>query len=279
MIDPFSTLTDSGDNQSTPRAAFAEALRRRIERALGIESTVATTRPGVADDAGHLFYATLPAADADRAADFYRELFDWDLREGAGGYHIEGVYPPMGLAASESPTPQIWIEVSDIELAVERVRELGGHAEEAVQYESGWNAACRDDQGVEFNIIVPVAHYRQGQARSTEVGELFYWSLPAPDAARSKAFYRDLFGWEFGDPGDAGGLHVANKLPDGGLGGGRAGTAADLFFRVADLDAAMAKVRSLGGRAEPAGQGPEGRHARCADDQGTPFGLSEPAAE
>ena len=277
MTDPFTSLADGDTPPATPRASFAENLRRQLEAELGVgPTTSAPGRPGVAADAGYLFYFTLPAADPDRAARFYRELFGWVLEGGAEGYHVDGVYPPMGLASNDEASPQIWIEVSDIHRAVARVRELGGEAEEPVEYDSGSSSACRDDQGVEFNIIVPAAHYRQGQARSTAPGELFYWSLPAPDAERSKAFFQELFGWEYSEPGEAGGLHIENKLPDGGLGGGRDGTTADLFFRVADLDEAMAEVRRLGGSAEPAGEGPEGRHAMCVDDQGTPFGLSEP---
>jgi predicted enzyme related to lactoylglutathione lyase len=278
MTDAFDTLADHTSPQVTPRAAFAAELRHRLEAALEAPMRASDGSVAVEEDAGYLFYFTLPAADPDRAARFYRSLFDWQLQGGSEGFHVDGVYPPMGLASNDSTTPEIWIEVSNIAQAVERVRELGGQADEPVHYDSGWNAECRDDQGVAFNIIVPAAHYRHGQARSTEPGELFYWSLPAPDAERSKAFYRDLFGWEYGDPGEAGGLHIDNKLPDGGLGGGRAGSHADLFFRVYDLDAAMAKVEALGGSAEPAGEGPEGRHAVCTDDQGTPFGLSEPAA-
>ncbi len=275
MTDPFELLGQPGP-AVTPRAAFVEELRGRIERELQPDDG-SSRHDAESDEIGYLFYFTLPAPDADRAARFYRELFDWDLHQGDQGFHVNGVYPPMGLSTNDSDAPAVWIEVADIEAAVARVRELGGEAEEPVHYDSGWNAACRDDQGVVFNMIVPTPDYRQGQARSTEAGELFYWTLPAPDAERSKAFYRQLFGWQYGEAGDAGGMHVENKQPDGGLGGGREGTNPDLFFRVTDLEAAMARVTELGGTAEAVGDGPEGRHAMCVDDQGTTFGLSQPA--
>jgi predicted enzyme related to lactoylglutathione lyase len=70
---------------------------------------------------------------------------------------------------------------------------------------------------------------------------------------------------------------VANVQPDGGIGAGRPGHAPDLFFRVADLDVAMARVIELGGTAQFLGAGDEGRHAMCTDDQDVVFGLSEPA--
>ena len=273
MTDPFELLGQQTP-AITPRAAFAEQLRRRIENELQLSAD-----PAVPDDdeTGYLFYFTLPAPDADQAARFYRGLFDWDLDRGDGGFHVNGVYPPMGLSTSDSAAPEVWIEVADVEATVARVRQLGGTADDPVQYDSGLNASCRDDQGVMFNVIVPDPSYRQGQARSTQDGELFYWTLPAPDAERSKTFYNKLFGWRFGEAGSAGGMNVENKLPDGGLGGGREGTHPDLFFRVSDLESAMARVAELGGTATEAGEGPEGRHAMCSDDQGTTFGLSQPA--
>lgn len=239
------------------------------------EQTPRTATAGV--NAGSLFYFTIPSPDADRGAEFYRELFGWSMDGGDHGYHVRDVYPPMGLATNPERTPAVWIEVEDIDAAVARVRELGGTAADPVHYDSGWTSECTDDQGVVFNMTVPRKDYRSEARRSTDAGELFYWTLPALDAARSKQFYSGLFGWEFGTPGNQGGMHVENMVPDGGLGGGREGTHPDLFFRVADLEAAMAKVRELGGTAESAGEGDEGSHAMCTDDQGVAFGISQPA--
>ncbi|MFV0137334.1 hypothetical protein ACLGIH_29775 [Streptomyces sp. HMX87] len=58
-----------------------------------------------------------------------------------------------------------------------------------------------------------------------------------------------------------------------------------LFFRVDDLDAAVAKVRELGGSVEGIGEEDgqdagavtrSGRFTLCRDDQGSRFGLHEP---
>lgn len=294
--DPLSALAGR-DDPATPRAAFAERLRRQLEAELEDLMTDAsmetpTTAPtddetprsvaGLTLDAelvnpGSLFYFTMPGPDVERSGRFYGELFGWDLQQGDSGYHVANVYPPMGLASNHSTDVEVWIEVTDIEAAVATVRELGGTAEEPVRYDSGWSAVCVDPQGVRFNITVPRHDYRQPARTSTEAGELFYWTLPAPDADASRAFFGRLFGWEFGEPGTEGGMHVSNRLPDGGLGGGREGSDPELFFRVDDLDAAMAKVVELGGTAAFAGEGDEGRHAMCTDDQGVPFGLSQPA--
>ncbi|MGI3201586.1 hypothetical protein ACRJ4W_30590 [Streptomyces sp. GLT-R25] len=66
--------------------------------------------------------------------------------------------------------------------------------------------------------------------------------------------------------------------------GGDAGASPYLFFRVDDLDAAVARVRELGGTVEDLGEGGDseesatrfGRFKLCRDDQGSAFGLHEP---
>lgn len=238
----------------------------------------ATSTDSTPINSGCLFYFTVPAADPDRAAAFFGELFGWQLSEGNHGYHVSNVYPPMGIATNDNPTPQVWIEVENIESAVAKVRELGGTAEDPSHNDSGWVSQCTDPQGVVFNLSVPTESYRQPARSSSEPGELFYWTLPAPDAAASKRFFGTLFGWEFDTPGSAGGMHIENIKPDGGLGGGREGTHPEVFFRVTNLEVAAAKVRALGGTAELVGGGEEGEHAMCTDDQGVTFGISQPAA-
>jgi predicted enzyme related to lactoylglutathione lyase len=282
MSDPRQTdpveavLSDLFDDDSatTPRAAFAEQLRARLEAELGEPADAGT--PNSSINFGSLFYATIPAVDLERSARFYSTLFGWELHRGAAGYHINNVYPPMGLQGGGSTEPEVWFEVDDIHRAVARVRALGGTASEPANYDSGWSASCVDPQGVKFHLQVPVLEYRQQARRSTDRGELFYWTLPAPEASVATTFYRELLGWEFDDPGSGGGMHVENRMPDGGIGGGREGTHPDLFFRVDDLEAAMATVVELGGTAEFVGEGDEGRHAMCVDDQGIEFGISQP---
>jgi predicted enzyme related to lactoylglutathione lyase len=74
-----------------------------------------------------------------------------------------------------------------------------------------------------------------------------------------------------GTPGLAGGMH-----------GGDAGAVPYLFFRVDDMDAALDRVRDLGGSVDEPGLGDEtsageyGRFKLCKDDQGSAFGLHEP---
>ncbi len=113
-------------------------------------------------------------------------------------------------------------------------------------------------------------------------GELSFFELGVGDVERGRAFYERLFGWSFG-PGPTGpGYTIGTPNVPGGMHGSDPEAAPYLFFRVTDLGDALARVRELGGTAEPMDAGGEestkrfGRFALCRDDQGSRFGLHEP---
>jgi predicted enzyme related to lactoylglutathione lyase len=114
-------------------------------------------------------------------------------------------------------------------------------------------------------------------------GEVSFFSIGVGDAVRGAAFYGALFGWGFEEA--AGGLEIRGGGVAGGIHGGDRGASPYLFFRVDDLDAALARVEALGGSRDPAAEehgGDDqaarfGRFALCRDDQGSAFGLHEPA--
>jgi uncharacterized protein len=112
-------------------------------------------------------------------------------------------------------------------------------------------------------------------------GELSFFELGVRDAERAREFYGSLFGWEFVDEGDGATIETPN-IP-GGLHGGDEGASPYLFFRVGDLDAALARVRELGGEVgdyvgsdDPELAARFGRFVLCKDDQGSSFGLHQP---
>ena len=105
--------------------------------------------------AGDLVYFVIPTADAERAKEFYGDLFGWEFTPGnvPGGFNIEGPEPPGGLfGAGEGRSPSVYFSVDDIEAGVAKVRELGGEASDPEEIPSGHMSHCRDDQGNEFNI-------------------------------------------------------------------------------------------------------------------------------
>ena len=110
---------------------------------------------------GALRYFTVPVADVKRGRAFYGGLFGWQFAPDAtDAYaHITNTTPPGGLHGSSASSPQVWFTVDDIAAAVAKVRALGGHADQPQESPSGWNAACRDDQGTHFNLWQPAPGY------------------------------------------------------------------------------------------------------------------------
>ena len=113
-------------------------------------------------------------------------------------------------------------------------------------------------------------------------GEPTFFELGVGDTARARAFYGELFGWQFEPVGTSGGSSISTPGLPGGLHGGDAGAAPYVFFAVDDLEEALARVRELGGEADeldpdadPEMQRRFGRFALCRDDQGSSFGLHQ----
>ena len=102
-----------------------------------------------------------------------------------------------------------------------------------------------------------------------------YLELGAPDEGRARTFFADLFGWTF-TPMENGGWFDSGAIKTG-LHGGDDRPAIVVYFAVPDIEAAIAKVRDLGGTADdptPDEQG-FGRFATCTDPQGVRFGLRQ----
>jgi predicted enzyme related to lactoylglutathione lyase len=109
--------------------------------------------------------------------------------------------------------------------------------------------------------------------------ELGYFTIGVADVARARKFYGALFGWEFDAAGsNAQYAHVSNtKLPFG-LNKGAPADLSTFYFRVDDIAALAAQVRTLGGTPGEITKSPSGLGSLCTDDQGTKFSLWQPAA-
>jgi predicted enzyme related to lactoylglutathione lyase len=105
-------------------------------------------------------------------------------------------------------------------------------------------------------------------------GDLVYFWIPVPNGEAAKRFYGELLGWEFGPGSHAEGSQISNVTPHGGISGGaESASHPQVVFEVDDLEAAIEKVRELGGEAGESQAGGEGRSVECRDDQGTSFHL------
>ena len=113
-------------------------------------------------------------------------------------------------------------------------------------------------------------------------GELAFFELGVDDVERGRAFYVGLFGWKFETGPSGNGFVITAPNVPGGIHGSDPGAAPYVFFAIDDMEAALVRVRELGGEVEEMDvEGDEasivrfGRFKLCRDDQGSPFGLHQ----
>ncbi|MCB2223358.1 MAG: VOC family protein [Actinobacteria bacterium] len=82
--------------------------------------------------------------------------------------------------------------------------------------------------------------------------KIVHWEIIGPDGDAMKAFYGDLFGWEFESPEGFGGYHLVGD--DQSSIGGAVGAGSDempsyvtLYLSVPDIDAHLARIEAAGG--------------------------------
>jgi uncharacterized glyoxalase superfamily protein PhnB len=149
---------------STPIAAFDSADYGRVAQQEGYE--LIESRQLKHHDEGDLYYFSLQVHDLAKARAFFGAVLAWqfpDPQAGDPGAHIANISAPPGsigqVESGGSTRAKLWFVVDDIHAAVAKVRDLGGSAEEPVQFDSGWSAECVDDQGTTFSLSVPAAKY------------------------------------------------------------------------------------------------------------------------
>ena len=109
-------------------------------------------------------------------------------------------------------------------------------------------------------------------------GDLSYFFIPVADRRRAGVFFSALLGWELTERPGGDGYQIDNTDPLGGIVEGREGNRPHVYFQVDDLDHAVERITQLGGSASEIDRFEEGASAECTDDQGTVFGLFQPAS-
>jgi uncharacterized glyoxalase superfamily protein PhnB len=148
---------------STPIAGFDPAEYGRVARQEGYE--LIESHQLKKHGEGDLYYFSLQVHDLAKAQAFFGAVLDWQFPDASDGRraHVANISAPPGSVGQVEPggstRAKLWFVVDDIHAAVAKVRELGGSAEDPVQYDSGWSADCVDDQGTTFSLSVPVAKY------------------------------------------------------------------------------------------------------------------------
>jgi predicted enzyme related to lactoylglutathione lyase len=104
----------------------------------------------------------IPADDLERALSFWGDLFGWQFESFPGPfqYHTTRISEQAGAAVTNMEPGKVGIrpyfEVDDINAGAERVRKLGGQADEpGAVPNQGWFSTCRDPHGNDFGLWQP----------------------------------------------------------------------------------------------------------------------------
>ena len=238
-------------------------------------------------------WVDLGVDDIARAVTFYEQLFGWDIQAGppeAGGYRmcLKDGRPVAGIGPQQGPpgTPPTWtvyIASDDADETAGKIKAAGGQVLVAPMdvMDVGRMAVAADPAGAVFGVWQARSH--TGMQVANEPGSVGWNENFSRDMDGNQAFYRAVFGYEYGDMSTPEFRYATLKLDGqevGGIGavgnGVPPGVAAhwSTYFLVEDTDAAVATVTKGGGSVtrEP-WDSPYGRMAVVSDDQGAVFSL------
>ena len=241
-------------------------------------------------------YVELVTPDQQASAEFYREVFGWDIEESplpeeaGGGVYLQGkiegdsVCGISGQMPGMEGHPAFWgvyLAVDDVDTVTARVDAAGGkvEAEPFDVMDLGRMSAIQDPTGARVNLWQAGAAI--GTERANEPGTPTWNELVTPDLPRALEFYREVVGI---------GSQPSENMPDytiltntaGDIVGGAMPPQTDgmpphwnVYFDVTDADATAARVESLGGAVvAPNFDLPAvGRMGVYADPQGAMFAI------
>ncbi|MDQ0937121.1 VOC family protein [Streptomyces turgidiscabies] len=247
----------------------------------------------------------LGAPDVPATASFYSAVLGWDYEPMGESEDMEGgmfrkdgkIVAGLGKLTEEGARSawMIYFTVTDADATTQAVERAGGTVRVAPMDLEEWGrmAQYSDPLGGQFAVWQP------GTSKGVELvdqpGSLSWTELYTIDAAASKGFYGDVFGWQFSDmalPGGGGvySLITAAGLPPERMHGGLMEMPGENLalangrpywhpvFNVTDCDAAVAKVTENGGSVQMGPQDMEdvGRMAVCLDPSNADFVVLTP---
>jgi predicted enzyme related to lactoylglutathione lyase len=247
---------------------------------------------------GTFCWVELSTTDPEGAKAFYGGLFGWEHEDMPIGE--EGVYTMLRIGGkdvaalqqqqpgqSDAGIPPNWfsyVSTDDVDAAARRVAEAGGtiHMEPFDVMDSGRMAVAQDPTGGTFGLWQAGRHF--GAALVNEPGALTFNQLNSSDPEAAARFYENALGWKVDSVDTGGGPPYWSIENQGALNGGVMELPPDspapshwlAYFVADDLDAAVGRVRELGGEllVEPLAV-PAGRFAVARDPQGAAFALFE----
>lgn len=290
MTDPFDALRAPAEPVA-PDPAFAAALRARIGRALTLPRGVAMTTTSVEAPPAALGaaipYLTIPAGAGRRALEWYAEVLGArpvgepimmpdgklghaELALAGGTLYLAEEFPEVGVTAPrpDEASVSLSLRVPDVAETMRRAIDGGAQMPRAMYDDYGSrNVTVVDPFGHRWLLHTPLAELSDRQ----RPGDVGYAWLTAPDPDRAAAFYAAVLGWDYTPGSVPGGRNVTGRSLPLGIGPGEPGW--HLSYAVADVAAAVERVRAAGGTATEPADRAYGAAADCVDDQGTVFAL------
>ncbi len=239
-------------------------------------------------------WVDLMTSDTEKARAFYSQVLGWEpgeVSEEFGGYFqfFKDGRPVAGAAPNMSggAMPDVWsvyLASADADATLARVTEHGGSvALSSMQVaDLGTMAVAIDPTGAFVRIWAPITF--PGFGVVDEAGAPVWFELHTKSYDSAVDFYRNVFDWETDVMSDTddfryttsqqAGESVAGILDAKGFLPEDVPSHWTVYFGVADVDGATAKVEELGGSVvSPPENTPYGRTATVADPTGTQLRL------
>ena len=223
----------------------------------------------------------LGAADPQPLREFYGELFGWALESQGPTYTSVDTRAGSGIngGIGQSGTGEAWIafyaEVDDPQAVLDKALSMGAKTVVPVtEIPAVTFAMFNDPDGILIGLMKPMSWSSGPSAGNGEAVDWF--EIIGPDAARSQAFYRELFGWSV-DEGTSYAMvdTGAGRGAAGGIGGSDDDTWATVYARVDDVERYLVRAEELGGKRlyGPNEVGDNTTSGAFRDPSGNVFGL------
>lgn len=247
---------------------------------------------------GRLVWYELLTTDMKAAEKFYSAVVGWKVKPFEGSpqpYDVlsrngdSGVGGVMKIPEGMNFPPHwvMYIAVPNIDETIAKIERLGGSTlSPPIEVPNvGRLRTMLDPQGAMFALLQPSMPEGRPE-QPPQVGEASWHELYTTDAPAALKFYSDVFGWKpttSFDMGEMGKYYMFGRAFE--LGGmmtkpasmSMVPTAWSIYFRVPDINAAVEKVKSNGGKVMNGPMEVPGGDliAQCTDPQGAAFSLHQ----
>jgi predicted enzyme related to lactoylglutathione lyase len=258
-------------------------------------------RTDMSSSHGKFVWHELMTTDTAAAERFYRSVIGWDARDSgmpgmaytmfaAGKTDVAGLMqiPEAARAMGAGPSWTGYIAVDDVDATAAQVSQEKGTVFRAPDDIPGVGrfAIVADPQGAVFALFKGAGEMSQEPAPGGTPGHAGWHELHAGDRETAFAFYSKLFGWTKGEALEMGPGFIYQIFGRGAemMGGMMTKNQAEpmpfwlYYFNVADVDGAVARIESGGGKfLNGPHQVPGGSWiAQARDPQGAMFAVVGP---